>query len=97
MPEPQRIESGITEGEDSVSSFSLELMTKYHASRRIQGIILCTLRVEGHNSIYGPLKVLNVGLQGPLGPHSSIQNLPSTLGKVIFLMVLDPSQWAQEI
>ncbi|MBW0553103.1 hypothetical protein O181_092818 [Austropuccinia psidii MF-1] len=42
-------------------------------------------KVWGHNSIHGPLKVLNVGLQGPLGPQSSINNLPFNSGRVHLL------------
>ncbi|MBW0476195.1 hypothetical protein O181_015910 [Austropuccinia psidii MF-1] len=38
--------------------------------------------VWGHNSIYFPLKVLTVGVQGPLGPQISIQDLPFSSGEV---------------
>ncbi|MBW0469126.1 hypothetical protein O181_008841 [Austropuccinia psidii MF-1] len=55
-------------------------MTKDYASRRTQGGRLCTSRVWGNNSIYGSFKVLNVGLQGPLGPQSSIQDVPFNSG-----------------
>ncbi|MBW0499976.1 hypothetical protein O181_039691 [Austropuccinia psidii MF-1] len=85
MPEPQIADSGGTEGEDSVSLVSLELMTRDYGRRRIQAVRLCTSRVWGHNSFYGLLKVLNVGLQGPLRPKSTIQNLPFSSGEVTFL------------
>ncbi|MBW0473746.1 hypothetical protein O181_013461 [Austropuccinia psidii MF-1] len=85
MPEPQRTDGGRTEGEESVSSFSLELMTRDYGSRIIKAIRLCTSRVWGHNSFYGLLKVLNVVLQGPLGLQSEIQDLPFSSGEVTFL------------
>ncbi|MBW0472088.1 hypothetical protein O181_011803 [Austropuccinia psidii MF-1] len=85
MPEPQRTESGGTEGEDSVSSVSFELITRDYGRRKIQSIRLCTSilkkssRVWGHNSLYGLLKVLNVG------PQSTNQDLPFSSGEVTFL------------
>ncbi|MBW0569707.1 hypothetical protein O181_109422 [Austropuccinia psidii MF-1] len=91
MPEPERTDSGSREGEDSVSLVSLELITRDYGSRRIQANILCTSSLKkssrswGHNSFYGLLKVLNMGLQGPLGPQSTIQDLPFSSGEVTFL------------
>ncbi|MBW0483791.1 hypothetical protein O181_023506 [Austropuccinia psidii MF-1] len=37
-------------------------------------------RVRGHNQIYGPLMVLNVVLQGPLGPKLPTRDLPFSSG-----------------
>ncbi|MBW0530469.1 hypothetical protein O181_070184 [Austropuccinia psidii MF-1] len=88
MPEPQRVDGGSTQVEDSVSSFILESMNRDHGSRKIKAIRLCTSslnkssRVWGHNSFYGLLKVLDVGLKGPLGPKSTIQDLPLSSGEV---------------
>ncbi|MBW0512658.1 hypothetical protein O181_052373 [Austropuccinia psidii MF-1] len=87
-PEPERTDSGSREGEDSVSLVSLELITRDYGSRRIQSIRLCTSSLKkssrswGHNSLYG---LLNVGLQGPLWPPSTIQDLPFSSWEVTFL------------
>ncbi|MBW0546814.1 hypothetical protein O181_086529 [Austropuccinia psidii MF-1] len=47
--------------------------------------ILKVIKIWGHNSIYGAFKVLNVGLQGCLGPQSTSQDLPFNSGEVILL------------
>ncbi|MBW0584481.1 hypothetical protein O181_124196 [Austropuccinia psidii MF-1] len=85
MLKPERTDGGSREGEDSVSSVSLEIITRDYGSRRSQAIRLCTSslkkssRVWGHNSFYGLFKVLN------LRDQSTIQDLPLISGEVTFL------------
>ncbi|MBW0461156.1 hypothetical protein O181_000871 [Austropuccinia psidii MF-1] len=42
--------------------------------------ILKVIKIWRHKSIYGPLKVLNVGLQDCLGPQSTIQEVTIIYG-----------------
>ncbi|MBW0490343.1 hypothetical protein O181_030058 [Austropuccinia psidii MF-1] len=53
--------------------------------------IVKVIRIWGHKSIYGPLKVLNVGLQDYLGPQSTSQDLLSSSGDVTVLHGPGPS------
>ncbi|MBW0507083.1 hypothetical protein O181_046798 [Austropuccinia psidii MF-1] len=55
------------------------------------------MNIWGHKSVYGLLKVLNVGLQDFLEPQSTSQDLPFSSGKAIFFMALDHPQWVQAI
>ncbi|MBW0530511.1 hypothetical protein O181_070226 [Austropuccinia psidii MF-1] len=83
-PEPQRKDGGGTEGEDSVSSVSLELITEEYASRRFntsesvhfQKKETMTSRKWGHNSIMDPLKASKVKIQDPFGAEFITQKLP---------------------
>ncbi|MBW0495372.1 hypothetical protein O181_035087 [Austropuccinia psidii MF-1] len=95
MAEPQREDGGGTKGEDSVSSVNLELITRDDGRRRIQAIRLCKSRVWGHSSFYGLPKVLDVGLQDPLGPQLTIQYLPFSSGEFRFLDGPGPLSMAQ--
>ncbi|MBW0486992.1 hypothetical protein O181_026707 [Austropuccinia psidii MF-1] len=84
MPEPQRTDIGGTEGEDSVSSVSLELVTKGYASRRIQGVRLCTSSLKNHQ-VCGAITQLMAPQCPQCGaprPDSSIQDLPFKYGVV---------------
>ncbi|MBW0489678.1 hypothetical protein O181_029393 [Austropuccinia psidii MF-1] len=89
-PEPQRTDGGGTEGEDSVSSVSLELIAEEYASRRFnmsesvhfQQNKFMTSRKWGHNSIMAPLKASKVMIQDPFGAEFITQNLPYSFGEV---------------
>ncbi|MBW0581835.1 hypothetical protein O181_121550 [Austropuccinia psidii MF-1] len=96
-PEPQRTDSGSAEGEDSVSSVSLELITEEYASRRFNisesshsNSKTNTLKEMGHNSIMPPLKASKVKIQDPIGAGFITQDLPCNFGEARILMVLDP-------
>ncbi|MBW0491085.1 hypothetical protein O181_030800 [Austropuccinia psidii MF-1] len=89
MPDPQRTEGGGKEGEDSMSSVSLELISRVMEEKSIFQSdmhikIVELIQILGHKSIYGPLNVLNVG------PQSKSQYLPSKFGKVTVLHGLGP-------
>ncbi|MBW0517521.1 hypothetical protein O181_057236 [Austropuccinia psidii MF-1] len=97
MPEPQTKEGGIAEGEDSVSSVSLELMTKKYASRRFNtsesvhfNSKTMYSRKWGHTSMMTPLKASKVKIQDPFGDEFITQDLPCNFGEARILMVLDP-------
>ncbi|MBW0474350.1 hypothetical protein O181_014065 [Austropuccinia psidii MF-1] len=86
MPEPQRTNSGAAEGEDSASSFSLELMAKDCAGRIIQGFRMMhskpenSINEDGQNPVMAP----------QFWPQSITQDLPFNIGEGQSLMVLDP-------
>ncbi|MBW0508531.1 hypothetical protein O181_048246 [Austropuccinia psidii MF-1] len=91
MPEPQSTDGGSAEGEVSVSSISLELMTKYYASRRIQDVRIMHFKRENFVKEVGTL--LNYG--PPQSPQNkdtrsswaqiTTQDLPFSFGKVRFV------------
>ncbi|MBW0471301.1 hypothetical protein O181_011016 [Austropuccinia psidii MF-1] len=79
IPYPQRTDAFSTEGEYSVSSVSLESISRaMEAKESFQSDL--NIHPEGHqmfrgnNYIYGPLKVLNLGLHDYLRPKSTIQD-----------------------
>ncbi|MBW0503957.1 hypothetical protein O181_043672 [Austropuccinia psidii MF-1] len=84
MPEPQRKDGGRAEGEDSVSSVSLELMPRDYGAEKFnpsdfahQGCGAIThFMARSRSSMWGP-------------------NQQSR--RSLFLMVLDHPQWAQAI
>ncbi|MBW0538124.1 hypothetical protein O181_077839 [Austropuccinia psidii MF-1] len=86
MPEPQRTDIGGTEREDSVSSVSLELMTKDYARRRIQGVRLCTSSVKNHQvcgaitQFMDPSSSSMWGSKALLGPNHQSRTSPSNMG-----------------
>ncbi|MBW0570298.1 hypothetical protein O181_110013 [Austropuccinia psidii MF-1] len=82
-PEPQRTDGGSAEGEDSVSSVSLELITEEYASRRFNMSESAhsksktnDLKEMGHNSIMPHLKASKVRIQEPFGAEFITQDLP---------------------
>ncbi|MBW0461461.1 hypothetical protein O181_001176 [Austropuccinia psidii MF-1] len=102
MPDTQRIEGGSKEGEYSVSSVSLELISRVmeakgiiHSDMHIR--IVKVIKIWYYKSIYGRLNVLNVGLQDCFGPQSTIQDLSSNSGEVTILHGPGPSSMVQAI
>ncbi|MBW0495749.1 hypothetical protein O181_035464 [Austropuccinia psidii MF-1] len=75
-------DGGGTEGEESVSAVSFELMAKDFPGRRIQGIRIMHSKPEnfinedGHNPVMAP----------QIGPQSITQDLPFSIGKGQSLM-----------
>ncbi|MBW0509333.1 hypothetical protein O181_049048 [Austropuccinia psidii MF-1] len=86
MPEPWRTDGDGAEGEYSVISVSLELMTKEYASRRLKESDLNHFKPERN-----ALKILKVVSQGPCWTEITTQDLPCKFGEVRILMVLDSS------
>ncbi|MBW0535380.1 hypothetical protein O181_075095 [Austropuccinia psidii MF-1] len=88
MPEPQRTDGGGAEGEESVSSVSLELMAKEFCRRRIQCIRILHSNPED--------VLIESGQKPDMGPNPSPKTFPAILRKVIFYGPR-PSQWDQAI
>ncbi|MBW0531705.1 hypothetical protein O181_071420 [Austropuccinia psidii MF-1] len=87
MPKTQSTEGGSTEREDSVSSVSLELMTKdlcKQKNSRHQNNALQALKNSskkwGHNLMMGPSESSKIRIQGLLGLKSLPKTSPSPLG-----------------
>ncbi|MBW0578008.1 hypothetical protein O181_117723 [Austropuccinia psidii MF-1] len=80
IPDPQRTKAGGKEGEDSVSSAILELISRVMEAK---GIIDSDIHIKfvnfiniwSNKSFYGPLNVLNVR------PQSTRQDPPSSSGE----------------
>ncbi|MBW0494897.1 hypothetical protein O181_034612 [Austropuccinia psidii MF-1] len=97
IPEPQMKDGGSAEGEYSVSSVSLDLITEEYASRRFNMSESAhsksntnDLKEVGHNSIMPHLKASRVKIQDPFGAEFIALDLPCNFGEARILMVLDP-------
>ncbi|MBW0567668.1 hypothetical protein O181_107383 [Austropuccinia psidii MF-1] len=96
-PEPQITDGCGEEGEDSVSSVILELITEVYASRRFKMSELVhfkskeiDLKEMGAITNLCPLKASKVRIQDPFGAEFMTQGLPCNFGEARILMVLDP-------
>ncbi|MBW0491957.1 hypothetical protein O181_031672 [Austropuccinia psidii MF-1] len=96
MPEPQRTDGGGTQGEDSVSSVSFELISRVMEAKESRESdmhikFLNQIKVLGPHSIMAPLKVLNMDPQFKFGTNQKGWTSLPILGSPPF-MVLDWSQ-----
>ncbi|MBW0594192.1 hypothetical protein O181_133907 [Austropuccinia psidii MF-1] len=88
MPEPQRADGSGAEGEDSVSSVSLELITEEYECRRFnmsESVHSKSKEIDlkemGAITHLCPLKASKVRIHTPLGLNSSPRASPATLGR----------------
>ncbi|MBW0520677.1 hypothetical protein O181_060392 [Austropuccinia psidii MF-1] len=85
-------DGGGTEGEYSVSSVTLELMTKEYASRRFKASEVNHFKPKKNDDLKEVGLKLNDGPpQSPFWTEFTTQDLPCSFWEVRILMVLDPS------